>query len=270
MVVRRHCGERTVCELSALINTGDLVLFRGATPWSEVVRWFSWSNESHVGLADRTEAGLFIFESVRNIDGTRDLITDTVRNGVRLVEFAARSEAMFVDQCCDMLDVSIVRLTASPAQLNQFQQRLWSYECQVAGRAYERDAYTIVASQFPLLLGPNVNDESTMFCSELVAAALRETGVFPAQTISSRVTHAMLAHAAEVFHRRWATRGVFYQPIIECYQMKRDEPECRPILESSAQPIASPLADAPAASAAIPASPPPPPRQSELDVVIFL
>jgi hypothetical protein len=260
LISRVPCGERSVSELAALVRAGDLVLFRGATPWSELIRVFTWNNESHVALADRTEAGLFIFESVKNIDGVQDIITNEVRNGVRLVEFGARAEAMFVNQCCEMLDVSVVRLHCSPQQLRQFQERLWAFQYKVAGRPYERDAFSIVASQFPLVLGRNQDDESSMFCSELVAAALRETGVLPARTIASRVTHVMLAEAAATFHRHWATRGVFYKPTVECYQMRRDQPDSRPVLAAVPSPQATPIGASLGTAAEAP----------ESDVVIFL
>jgi len=221
-----HHGTVSPQRVLSLMDTGDVFLSRNEQSWfAECIRWGTWDNYSHVMLVDRVDENVvFLFESVRNRDGAYDVMTEQQTNGVRLCEAVERLEVMFASQHQFEVQVCLVKLQVqSPQQRQEIADRLHHFELQVSRRAFEQRRLSMVAAQLPMLFGLNHEDDSSFFCSELVAAAIRECQILPRELISSRVTPKMLGHAGRTFHRYWTTTGVYYQPVMHHFVLYKQQ-----------------------------------------------
>lgn len=253
-------GPTSMHRLLPMMNTGDLFFSRNRSLIGELIRWGTWDNYTHVMMADRVSADhLFVFESVRSVDGVYDLMTHQQRNGVRVCEADQRLRAMFAHQQQDQIQVCLIKLQVPNDQVRaDIATRLHTFELSVAQREFEQQRLSMIAAQLPLLFGLNPQDESTFFCSELVAAAMRECGILPQELISSRYTPVMLSNAGRTFHRHWATPGVYYQPVVHHFVLCRSpDPAPVPATYQPSRPEAAPVYT-PLAQLAEPTVPRPP------------
>lgn len=121
-------------------------------PWSIIIRWFTWSKYSHVGL-------LF---------SDNEVIDATLRKGVSkktLEEYKKKYKNI---------------KTCSVPNVNEFETRVFA-EKQL-GKPYDWKAL------FGMLIRRKWTDENSWFCSELVAVALHKGGVTIIKKEASRVT----------------------------------------------------------------------------------
>ena len=142
------------------LKTGDIVLFSGTNLASSVIKLFTSSPWSHVGLIVRRdgEPEPLVWESLPS-GLCKDVDSDSFRTGVQLVRLSERL-AHFTGP------VAVRRLNCP---LSDWQRcRLEILQMEVADRRYERSWLELALAAFDWLT-LNREDLTTLFCSELVA-----------------------------------------------------------------------------------------------------
>lgn len=66
-------------DIAQLIQTGDLISFSGRTLFAYVIRAFTYSDKSHVGVAVVDDEGIWIVDSCEGLGVTKRLLHDDVR-----------------------------------------------------------------------------------------------------------------------------------------------------------------------------------------------
>jgi len=66
-------------DVAPIIRTGDVLLFSGRTFLSYIIRIFTFSTVSHVGLALRDEGGLWVVDSCEGKGVTKRLLADEIK-----------------------------------------------------------------------------------------------------------------------------------------------------------------------------------------------
>lgn len=163
------------------LHTGDLVFFHGGSWKSQVIRWFTFSEWSHVGIVLRLPGKLLLLESVATEDHIHDFITEKPRTGVRLINlldaaFSSHTKYMAVLKI-EWPDHDI--FTSAHEALVRFIQ-------DEHGKPYESDWTTLLKLVFNFRpLAPNQLDTREYYCSELVAEAYKHMDLLPSDFNSS-------------------------------------------------------------------------------------
>lgn len=163
-------------EIRSQLKTGDVLLFSGKGAISEGIKFFTISKWSHVGLVYRfdgpldPEGSIFCWEST-TLSDLKDADTGKLTRGVQRVELSERLERCFARG----YEIALRPLTAGLtdpmiAALNAFRH-------EVSGRPYEKSEIELLRSAYDGVLGENQEDLSSLFCSELVAAAFQRIGL---------------------------------------------------------------------------------------------
>ncbi len=154
------------------LDTGDLVLFGGQSLFSSTIKWMTTCRWSHVGMVVRVTdwEALFLWESTL-LDDLRDLSTGTLHKGVQLVLLSDRLRRYAGE-------VAVRRLFAerTPRRLEALRQ----LRSELRGRPWEESRTEMVKAIYDGPGGGNEADLSSLFCSELVAAAYMAMGLLPA------------------------------------------------------------------------------------------
>ena len=156
------------------LATGDVVLFSGKGRISEIIRWFSGTDYSHVGMvvADSDLDAIFLWEST-TLSNIEDVETGAFTKGVQLVPLSDR-----LARYEGRVWVRHLAPTLSAAQ----RQRLWRFRREVAGRPYERRKLELFLSLFKdrgIGACRSQEDLTSLFCSELIAEAYQRMGLLP-------------------------------------------------------------------------------------------
>ena len=176
-------------DIAPLLQTGDLVLFCGVGCSSGVVRWFTFSEWSHIGVVVRVCEddcdNIYLLESVRNDDGLVDHFTKKRgKTGVRLVDLYA---ALQQNPHCYM---GVVKLAwPAAAFFNGACKKLWEFIENEHEKGYESSTLVMVRLGIDMRgLGKNSLDTREYFCSELVGEALKHMDALPLSFNSSSCT----------------------------------------------------------------------------------
>ena len=151
------------------MKTGDLILFKGNGALSALIMAMPGCTHSHVAIAYKHEVhGMCIFEST-SVGTEIDLITGELINGVQLTNAEFRMANYDGD-------VEIRRLN-KPLTLER-KALLRGTLQKLHGTPYEKDNMQLARAQLDIFPWHNNQpDPSSLFCSELVAIALRVSGV---------------------------------------------------------------------------------------------
>jgi len=151
------------------IKTGDIILFAGKGGVSEWIKWFSGSTWSHVGMALRSEEWdmLLLWEST-TLSSVEDVELGRAIRGVQLVPFSARIQAYKGDIA--------VRHMSKPVT-DSMRTELRDLRHEVGGRPYEKNYIQLIKATYDGPFGGNLEDLSSLFCSELVAEAYQRMGL---------------------------------------------------------------------------------------------
>ncbi len=154
------------------IKTGDLLLFSGHDTWSNLIKLFTRSPWSHVGMVFKTHEGsFFCFES--DVDSISDFFKKRGA-GVRLVSLKKKLSAYTGEIAIRSL------LGVSPADLEEIQEKTIRFITEFKNRPYEKSIIEFIRSAYDGPFGENIaEDLSSIFCSELVAAAYQRFGLLP-------------------------------------------------------------------------------------------
>jgi len=161
----------TYSAIEADLKTGDIVLFTGSTDISTPIKWATLSRWAHVGMVIRLPGrpGAMVWESLsKNV--LPDAIDGQDKSGVQTLDL--RSRILEAKE-----DVAIRQLNR-PITPEMF-ERLTQLRVTLRGRAYEENFWELARAAFSGLFGKNTEDHSSLFCSELIAAAYQVMGLIP-------------------------------------------------------------------------------------------
>lgn len=181
------------------LKTGDLVLFSGKGAFSVKIQLATLSIYSHVGIIVKLdknfryldtnpsgegadEDGLYLFHSINGkIPCVKDFITGVERDGVQL-----NSLAKILKQC--NADIHIRRLKVKGKNKKEIIEKELNANDTFSGisqfisasksKPYELYLSEMAKATIFFMPAPN-DDNNSYFCSELVAAAYKATGVLP-------------------------------------------------------------------------------------------
>lgn len=149
-------------------NTGDVVLFCGMSKLSSVIKFFTGSQWSHVGVVYKRKDGVYILEANKNFGG----FSGSAQDGVGITKVSER----FKEHTNPVLILSLSQ------ELTDEQKRKFDDFYQKSkNKPFE---LTFFASY----IFPGKREQyDEFFCSELVAALYRHIGLLPKSTRSASV-----------------------------------------------------------------------------------
>ena len=158
------------------LKTGDIILFSGKGGISDGIKFFTLSKYSHVGMVYKFEdpldpkGSVFCWEST-TLNDLKDADTGKLTQGVQRVELSERLERCFSKG----YEISIRQL--SKALTDNMVRALNNFRHDVSGRPYETKKIQLLKAAYDGIFGDNKEDLSSLFCSELVAAAYQKMGL---------------------------------------------------------------------------------------------
>ncbi len=162
-------------EIRNSLQTGDIVLFSGKGRISNIIKWFTKSPWSHVGMVIRsTEWDMLLLWESTTLNKLKDIQSGVARQGVQLVPLSERIKTYDGE-------IGIRRLETNKVIRHQ---PLMDFRQEVKGRSYEQSKLELIKSAYDGPLGQNEEDLSSLFCSELIAEAYQRMG-FISNDISS-------------------------------------------------------------------------------------
>ena len=170
-------------EVLGTLDTGDIVLFSGKGAVSHGIKWFTVSRWSHLGVVLRLpeRENLLLWESL-----TKGYMVDVehgeIRRGVQLVDLARRIASYDGGVAVRRLDIQ---------RTDEMQRAVDRLREELAGRPYEQSNIELIRAAVdikPIKLTENVEDLSSIFCSELVAETYQRMGLLPEDIPSNEYT----------------------------------------------------------------------------------
>jgi len=161
-------------EIRDKIRTGDIVLFSGKGKISHGIKMFTKSKWSHVGMALRMPEydAIFIWESTP-LSSLKDAIDERAKHGAQLVLLSERLR--MYDGEVAIRHLIGIDLDEDP----EARKKLMELRKEVRNRSYEEDLIEFMKAAYDGPWGDNVEDLSSLFCSELVAEAYQRIGLLP-------------------------------------------------------------------------------------------
>lgn len=192
------------------LKTGDLIFFSSIGGlFSCLIKTVTFNPSSHVGMVYIKNGQYYLWHSPnRPVNNCKDSITNTEKSGpqlnllecalkeyngsfmLRKLERFTNSDLILIknmeagEETKKLLELD--ELTENPLENKIF---LWMKE--QTQKAYEKSWLQLILAASPLKC--NYEDNSTYFCSELVADTYKIYGLFPEDTIPSNYTPADLA-----------------------------------------------------------------------------
>lgn len=162
------------------LNTGDIVLFSGKGGISAGIKWFTQSKWSHVGMVLRLPEwdAVLIWEST-NLDDVAEIESGKARKGVQIVPLSER-----LRKYPGETSIRLLEMERTPEMLKE----LSLLRAEVKGRPYETDKLELFKAAYEGPFGDNVEDLSSLFCSELVAEAYQRMGLLSEKKPSNEYT----------------------------------------------------------------------------------
>lgn len=179
--------EKSYADLRGELRTGDILLFSGKGGISDGIKFFCGSKWSHVAMVYRftdnsgDSDSVFCWEST-TLSNIPDAETGKLTRGVQRVELSERLERCFASG----YEVSVRRLNQN-LDMNML-KALDAFRREVSGRPYEKNWLELVKSAYDGWLGMNKEDLSSLFCSEMVAAAYQRMGLLSRDLASNEYT----------------------------------------------------------------------------------
>lgn len=159
------------------LKTGDLVLFGGSSLFSQAIKAITKSKWSHVGMVLRLAnfPMVLCWESTALIK-TKDLQTGKPDNGVQMTPLSQRVYAAL--SAGHAVGIRVLSDGLSQKQLDELARLREEWK----DIEYERNLWELIKAawdgpEWLQWLHGNTEDLSSVFCSELVAAAYRRMGV---------------------------------------------------------------------------------------------
>lgn len=160
----------TYADLRDTLDTLDLVFFSGKGNVSSFIKRHTESKWSHCGMVVRINGLLFLWEST-TLSDQLDVFAGKRIDGVQLVRLGARI-AWFHGE------IGIRRLENFP-RTDLVLGKLWAHMLPLHGLPYESSTLALIRAQLDRFGAVGEEDLSSVFCSELVAAAYKVMGLLP-------------------------------------------------------------------------------------------
>ena len=170
-------------KLRGRLSTGSIVLFSGKGGVSAGIKWATGSKWSHVGLVvNSLELNTVLLWESTTLSSLKDLDTGVAREGVQIVPLSERLKGYRGSASVRVLspgrqDWEVVAL----GKLRRLRREL-------RGRPYEESRLELLRAAYDGPWGENVEDLSSLFCSELVAESYQELGLLPTSPPSNEYT----------------------------------------------------------------------------------
>lgn len=173
------------------LQTGDLVLFSGATSSGAIIKFFDNAQFSHIGIVIKSKfsSHLMIWEASTNKAGLVDIESGKVRKGVELLPLKEKIFSGWYNR------VAIRRLVdIDDEKRNEMYQELLKFRTEVQGRPYEKSKVELILSaldfqeEYLSFLRNTKEDLSSLFCSELVAETYKRMGLIAGKRLSNEYT----------------------------------------------------------------------------------
>lgn len=162
------------------LRTGDIFLFSGKGWVSNIIKLFTFSNVSHVGMVivdTQKYSEPMLWEST-TLSNLKDYESGKPKAGVQLVSVRERIATYNGT-------ITLRRLRNVAFSQNEMQAFNTFYQ-QVKNHGYEASKWELAASAMPI--GNQSEDLSTIFCSELVAEGYQQLGMLPHNVPSNNYT----------------------------------------------------------------------------------
>lgn len=154
------------------LKTGDLLLFSGKSVLSNLIKLFTRSRWSHIGMIFRSSEGsFFCFEA--DVDSMSSFLKKR-GIGVRMVPLKEKVSTY-------QGEIAIRSLVELPPEdLQEIQTQITHFINEVKNRPYEKSMLEFIRAAYDGPFGDNIEEDlSSIFCSELVAAAYQRFGLLP-------------------------------------------------------------------------------------------
>jgi len=152
--------------LKSKVKTGDLLLFSGQGFISNIIKLASRSPWSHIGMIfGSSEHGFYCWESDNND-------SDNHAAGVRKVP---------LDDKINHYQGKVVlrQLELINNDYKNIEQTIFEFSEEVLSRPYESSLAELIKSAYDGPFGENIEDLSSIFCSELIAEAYQRVKLLP-------------------------------------------------------------------------------------------
>lgn len=152
-------------DIRSQLKTGDIILFSGTQGFSSVIKFFTRSPWSHIGIVCVLKKWDMVAVWESTTEAQFDMATRRVTTGVQLNPLSTRLRAFKGEMAVRQLQG--VELTEEEIKtLIQLRKEL-------KGRAYETNKFSLLQSAYDGVarIGAAQEDLSSLFCSELVAEA---------------------------------------------------------------------------------------------------
>ncbi len=181
------------------LQTGDIVLFSGKGGISTGIKWFTQSKWSHVGMVLRLNEwdAVMLWEST-TLSDIKDIESGKERKGVQLIPLSERIRKYKGEVSIRLLEVE--RSSEMLAELSLLR-------AEIKGRPYEQNLIELIRSAYDGLLGDNMEDLSSLFCSEMVAEAYQRMGLLTQEIPSNEYTPKDFSDQRELQLKRGALSG---------------------------------------------------------------
>ncbi|MBI5183358.1 MAG: hypothetical protein HY999_03235 [Nitrospinae bacterium] len=159
----------TYNEIRSNIKTGDIVLFSGKGGVSPFIKWFTRSKWSHIGMAlCLPEWDMVLLWESTTLDDIKDIEDGITKRGVQLVALSDRIRTYKGGVAVRHLSIGITE---------SMRQQLSSFRNEVKNRPFEKDKIEMIKAGYDGPFGENIEDLSSLFCSEMVAEAYQRMGL---------------------------------------------------------------------------------------------
>jgi hypothetical protein len=174
-------------EIRSDLNTGDIVLFSGKGTVSNVIKWFTKSRWSHVGMVIRSlELDMLLLWESTTLSKIKDIHSGVAKQGVQLVALSERMASY---------EGSIgIRQLEDYCPTPRATENLLKLRAELKDRPYEQSKLELFKSAYDGPFGSNqAEDLSSIFCSEMVAEAYQRMGLISNNYLSNEFTPADFA-----------------------------------------------------------------------------
>lgn len=155
-------------DIRTALNTGDLVLFSGSGIISASIKFFTRSKYSHIGMVLRLEHDFLAIWESTTLSPLVDMDTGLPTKGVRVVPLSESIRSAKKVVVRQLLGAGITDIDVT---------RLMQLRKDFVGRPYEQHERELLKAAYDGPGGRNHPDLSSIFCSELVAAAYQHIGL---------------------------------------------------------------------------------------------
>ena len=143
------------------LGTGDIILFSGRGIIPTVIKWGTRSKWSHVAMVLKLAEfdAIMCWEST-TLSKVKDAVDGVAKKGVQIVPLSER-----IATYDGGIAIRRLKVERTMTMLN----RLKEFRHEVRNRPFEKDTIELVKSAYDGPFGHNVEDLSSIFCSELIA-----------------------------------------------------------------------------------------------------